>query len=331
MVAIDTDIAEFFEFVRAQLDARRRDGRSATIGGDEAPQLEVVRFDAAVGQRFEADEIRDVRVAADGTAMVTAAFMGLTGPSAVLPEHYTERVVDERRERNAGFGAFFDLFNHRAISHFWRAWAKYRLPVAFGSDGGRLGDAFSTVLKAVAGLGVGGEPIRDEAWLAMSGAMARRVRSAGALGRILTGIYGLPAAVIELDGRWVDLGAEDRTRLSASDDHGGAFATLGQDAVAGVAVWDVGSRFRVRIGPLDFDGFRRFFEDDGVRQAMNDTIRRTVGGNVDFTIQVVLRRDAVPRLRLDDPAIPAALGQSTWLIAGGALSDRDEAIFASTA
>lgn len=327
---MDADVAEFFEFVRERLDAARRDGRpSATIGGDEVPQHEVVRFATAVGQRFAADEIVDVHTAGDGPTVVTAAFMGLTGPSAVLPEHYTERVVDERRERNHGFGEFIDMFNHRALSHFWRAWAKYRLPVAFGSDGGRLDDPFSIALKALAGLGVAGEAVPDEALLSMSGTMARRVRSAGALQRIVAGVYALPVAVIELEGRWVTLAPADRTRLGSGTHDDGAFATLGEDVVAGAAVWDIGSRFRVRIGPLDLAGFRRFFEADGVRQAMTATIRRAVGGNIDFTIQLILEREAVPQLRLDDADQPAALGQSTWLLAGPALGDRDEAIFSS--
>jgi len=325
---MDADAAEFFEFVRDRLEATRRDGGpAATIGGDEAPRNEVVRFATAVGQRFAADEIVDVHAVADGPTVVTAAFMGLTGPTAVLPEHYTERVVDERRERNQGFGDFLDIFNHRALSQFWRAWAKYRLPVAFGTDGGRLGDPFSIALKALAGLAVAGEAVPDEAWLSMSGAMARRVRSAGALQRIIAGVFALPVAVVELQGRWVALAPADRTRLGAGGRNDGAFATLGADALAGASVWDVGSRFRVRLGPLDLADFRRFFDADGIRQAMNATIRRAVGGNIDFTLQLVLKREAVPQLRLDDPAYPAALGHSTWLLAGPAQSDRDEAIF----
>lgn len=328
-LTVDPDVVEFFEFVRARLAAGGNDGRAATIGGDEAPGHETVRFATAVGQRYIGDEITDVRTAADGTTAVTVSFMGLTGPSAILPEHYTERVIDERRERNFAFGDFLDMFNHRAISHFWRAWAKYRLPVAFEGDGGQLGDSFSRALKALAGLGVANEPVRDEAWLSMAGAMARRVRSGGAVQRFVAGLYGLPVEVIELQGRWVDLAPGDRTRLGAGLDDDGAFATLGGDAVAGAAIWDVVSRFRVRIGPLDFGDFRGFFDAGGLREDVTDTIRRAIGGNVDFTIQLVLRAIDVPQLRLDDPAIPAALGQSTWLLAGPATSDRDEAVLSS--
>lgn len=318
---------EFFAFVRERLDVARRAGDLSSVGGNLAPALEPLRFDAAVGQRFAADEIIDITDAGEGATRVIAGFMGLTGPSAVLPEHYTERVVNERRERNMSLSDFLDMFNHRAISHFWCAWAKYRLPVAFDSDGGHLHDSFSRALAALAGLGAGGEAIPDEAWLSMAGIMSRRVRSAGALERLVSGLFGLPVNIVEFEGRWVDLAENDRTRLGGDD--GGAYATLGTDAVAGAAVYSVGSRFRVRVGPLDLAGFRRFFSADGLHAAMVDAIRRTIGGNVDFAIQLVLQREAVPQLRLDDPDFPAALGQSTWLLAGEAERDRDDAVLAS--
>lgn len=325
----DADITEFFDFVRGRLQAARRDGtRAAMIGADDSPAQEAVRFTTAVGQRHFANEVADIASDASGGTAMTVAFMGLTGPSAVLPEHYTERVIDERRERNFAFGDFLDMFNHRAVSHFWRAWAKYRLPVAFEIDGGQLDDPFSRALKALAGLGVANEPVNDEAWLSMTGAMARRVRSSGSLQRIVKGIYGLPVEVIELRGRWIELAPSDRTRLGAGEGDDGAFATLAQDAVAGAAIWDVVGRFGVRVGPLDFDDFRRFF-NGSLRAEMTDTIRRAVGGNIDFTIQLILQGNDVPQLRLDDPAVPAALGQSTWLLAGPATSDRDEAVLNS--
>ncbi len=327
----DPDYIEFFEFVRERLVAARRDDvPNPTIGADEPPEREPVRFVTAVGQRYFDDPVANARATADGATAVTVTFMGLTGPSAVLPEHYTERVNDERRERNTAFGEFFDMFNHRAVSQFWRAWAKYRLPIAFEGARGELDDSFSRALKALAGLGVADEPVRDEAWLSMAGAMARRVRSGGALRRILTGMYGFPVEIHELEGRWVSLAPSEQTRLGAGHSDDGAFATLAQDAVAGAAIWDVVGRFRVRIGPLGFNDFRRFFDAGGIRTEVTDTIRRAVGGNVDFTIQLVLHRDAVPQLRLDDPMVPAALGQSTWLLAGAATTDRDEAILSST-
>lgn len=310
-----TESEAFFAHVR---DASVRAG--VAVGADAPPAAEPVRLGVAVGARFP-----DGELARDGGALV-ATFFGLTGPSGVLPDHYTERMVEARRDRSPGPGAFLDLFNHRALSHFWRAWAKYRLPVAVEADGGALRDPFSRALAALAGLGVAGERVPDEALLSMAGPLGRGVRSAGALRRILAGIYDLPVEVVELEGRWVEIAPEDRTRLGGGGAEPGAFASLGRDMVVGTSVWDVGSRFRVRLGPLDRERFGSFFSPDGPRAAIKDTIRRAVGGNVGFSLQLVLRREDVPRLRLGgDTADAGGLGQSTWLLAGAADRDRDEA------
>ena len=49
----------------------------------------------------------------------------------MLPHHYTELLIQRIRERDDSLRDFLDLFHHRLISLFYRAWEKYRLPVAY--------------------------------------------------------------------------------------------------------------------------------------------------------------------------------------------------------
>src|SRR5437868_3858173 len=67
--------------------------------------------------------------------VVTVNFLGMTGPQGALPTHYTQlllRIAREGRgtERTA-LRDWLDLFNHRLIGQFFRAWEKYRFPVPF--------------------------------------------------------------------------------------------------------------------------------------------------------------------------------------------------------
>ncbi|WP_083672012.1 type VI secretion system baseplate subunit TssG [Sphingomonas montana] len=319
--------AEFFQAVRLILMAAQG---SAGVGDDSRAADEPVRFHAADGMRHPDAELTAlVRTAPDAPVDMTVAFMGLTGPSGVMPDHYSDLMVERRRARDEAFGQFLDMFNHRAISLFYRAWAKYRLPVRFGAvdAAGRADDPFTQALAALSGITRLGD---DAHMLAMAGPLNRRVRSAGALRRMLETLYDLPVSIIELRPRWIRIAPDECTRLPAADIPNGHYAALARDAVIGAGAYDLAGRFRIRIGPLDLPTFRAFFQPDGIRHTLTRSIRMAVGGTIDFDLQLVLRGDAVPRLRLGDPDAPAHLGQNSWLTSGPSVADREDAILPGT-
>ena len=80
--------------------------------------------------------------------------MGLTGPSGVLPRHYTELLYkierDVRTPEKHALRDWFDLFNHRFVSLFYRAWEKYRFYIPFerGDYDGAEPDPFTSACSA---------------------------------------------------------------------------------------------------------------------------------------------------------------------------------------
>ena len=84
---------------------------------------------------------------------MTATFLGLTGPSAVLPQHYSVALRRELRNRNTALRDFFDLFNDRLIAFFYRAWAKYRVPISVERGVAKGEDGASEALRGLIGFG----------------------------------------------------------------------------------------------------------------------------------------------------------------------------------
>lgn len=323
-LARDPAAADFFQAVRVLTHAPLREG-SAEDGGGEA-----VRLRAAQGLRHASTEI----VAAEpGTPpRLTVGFMGLTGPSGVLPDHYTELLVAQRRAREAGAQDFLDLFDHRLLGLFHRAWAKYRLPASW-EDARRSGapEPFAEALAALMGLGLpaqrGALAGAGATLLTLAGPLSRRVRSARAVRSVAAVLTELPAEVRELQGAWIPIAPQERTRLGAGP---GAFSQLGRDAVAGARAYDVQGRVRVRLGPMGAADFRSFFRADGPRAGLHRGLRSALGGAVDYELQLVLRREEIPPLRLaatgEDPPL---LGQTTWMCAAPPARDRDDAVLSS--
>src|SRR5207245_1515425 len=121
---------DFFQAVRLleRLFAERR-----PVGRAGLPRGEVVRFRAHLSLSFPPSAIFDLETPPDPDkpSLMTVAFMGLYGPSGILPRHYTERLLYQhfRESSNTEKQAlrdWFDLFNHRLISLHFRAWEKYR-------------------------------------------------------------------------------------------------------------------------------------------------------------------------------------------------------------
>lgn len=127
----------FFQAVRLlELEALCR-GRQP-VGHDFAPESESVRLRCAPALAFPRSEVRGLRDSpgtdAAGRARpceLDVAFLGLIGPLGALPQHYNELVLQRLRRRDRTLRDFLDLFHHRSLSFFYRAWRKYRLPFAF--------------------------------------------------------------------------------------------------------------------------------------------------------------------------------------------------------
>ena len=90
-----------------------------------------------------------------GTAAVPRLdqfFFGLTGPNGPLPLHLTEYARERQRNVNdATFKRFMDVFHHRLLTLFYRAWAEARPEISHD----RIDDDYwSARLAALSGRGM---------------------------------------------------------------------------------------------------------------------------------------------------------------------------------
>ena len=122
-----------FDFFQAVRLLERLYPDREPVGREAHPSREVARFGARVTLEFPASQIQEIMPADDesGPSRMTVNFMGLTGPLGVLPHSYTQLLFQRLLQKDFTLRDFFDLFNHRAISLFFRAWEKYHFPIAY--------------------------------------------------------------------------------------------------------------------------------------------------------------------------------------------------------
>jgi type VI secretion system protein ImpH len=319
---------DFFEAVRVleRLYPHRR-----PVGRDASPAQEVVRFRARLSLAFPPSAIHELieTNGSDRPVEMTIAFMGLTGPLGVLPRHYTELLIERKRRKDHTLGDFLDLFNHRLVSLFYRAWEKYRFPLGYERAVAQQQgyDDFSLSIFDFIGMGTKGLrgrlEIGDEALLFYAGLLGQRPHSASALVGILRDFFEIPVEVRQFIGQWLHLSKENRTSLG-----GEANNSLGVNAIAGSRIWDQQARFRIRLGPLTFREFNRFLPVSKTFRLLVQFARYTVGQEFDFDVQLILKAEEVPKSQLGVTGERAPrLGWTTWLKTKDFTHDAEDAVF----
>ncbi|MHB0955513.1 MAG: type VI secretion system baseplate subunit TssG [Pirellulaceae bacterium] len=340
---------EFFQAVRILERLFRH-----AIGTDADPEDEVVRFRAHQTLTFPPSAIHNIVADRDTRLSMTVAFMGLTGPSGALPRHYTELVMDRLRQKDRTLRDFLDLFNHRLIALFYRAWQKNRFWVgyecadmmreryrddasqyrAFITEIRPREDLFSQCLLDLSGMGPA--PLRYRATVRTelrprtsvadltvrfyAGLLAQQHRSAIGLEGILRDFFGVRMQVIQFVGQWLLL--EDANQTQLVD---GGNTQLAVTAIAGQRFWDVQGKFRIRVGPLTYAQFQDFLPSGTAYCELGDLARLYAGLAMDIDAQLVLQAEEVPWCQLSAAAGPR-LGWNTWVRCGELVRDADDAI-----
>jgi type VI secretion system protein ImpH len=328
------------------------------VGRVASPDAEAVRFRAHMSVSFPASQLYTVEppATANQPPVMTVTFLGLTGPSGVLPRHYTEMLLrlqkDGKGPERTALRDFLDLFNHRLLALFYRAWEKYRfvLPYARREYARKEPDTFTQAMYSFIGLGTPGlrNRLRVSHWEAderrervlarvndlslvyYGGLFCQRPRSAAALQSLLEDYFRMPVQVQQLVGQWLQLDPSNQSAMGDGDCNN----ALGMNTVAGERVWDVLGRIRLRIGPLGYRAFKEFIPDRAPtpeRKAfflLVHLVRLFVGPELTFDVQVVLKASEVPECCLSgDEDDGPRLGWNTWARSYEAEADAADAVF----
>ena len=318
---------EFFQAVRLLLQ-----GQEDTT--ERAPAVhDVVRFKAHTSMAFPPSPVVRVETEDGGPAEMTVAFLGLLGPSRMLPDSYTELALRQKAFGDESFAAFFDVFHHRLLTLYYRAWEKHQF--VLGQEQRRGGmDAVSGYLLDLIGMGTPGLrgrlPIADDALLRYAGLLAQRPRSAECLRAFLSDLLGIRVTIEQFQGRWHALDEDEMTVLGSGE----ASSRLGEGAAAGNMVWNLQSLIRVVLGPLSAQEFFDFLPDGRRFDVVAGLIRWFVGPAMDFELQPVLAADVEPRwgalgrVSSSDGGRSSRLGWSSWLTEERFREPADDAVFA---
>lgn len=316
--------ASSFGFFQAVRLLRLLSPDGGGVGEFALPSEEPVRFSPTPHLGFPAGEIHDLSEGPDGQTRMETTFMGLIGNSGVLPLHYSRLVGLEEREGRPGLRNFLDIFQHRLVSLFYRAWEKGRFFIPFERGDS---DPLSARLRELVGMGSshlqGRLDIPDEDLLFYAGLLGIQQRSAVGLERWIEDYLEVPAQVEQFVGSWYPLSGESQCQLDDEMDENSP--RLGEHTVVGDEIWDPQARARIRIGPLRREKYEEFLPGGPGHRKLKALTTFFGDDQFDFEAQIVLAREDVPPVVLGGEAGEALpLGWCSWIRTRPFERDADE-------
>jgi type VI secretion system protein ImpH len=260
------------------------------IGDSAALRDEIVVLGQDPFMDFPASNLARVEQAEDRPLKVFVKYMGLLGPQGALPLAMTEEAHHYVLANDDAFPRFLDIFNHRFIQLFFRAWANSR-PIA-QNDRPKQDRFWAYIGSAI---GIGSEPYRqldsipDPAKICFAGLLGAQARSASRLAGAICRLM---------------LDEQEHTILSRRHN------VLGEGAMLGRGVYSVQDKIRVRIYTRSLAQYIRFLPSGDLCEPLADLVYLYNGAQLDWDAELAIPSAAVEPLRLGQFG---QLGWTSWM------------------
>jgi len=296
------------------------------IGTALRPAQEVLRLGQDPELAFAPAALESFSIGARPAPRLGVRFFGLLGPQGPMPLHFTEYVRERLRFRgDATLARFLDIFHHRLLALFYRAWAQAQPTVHHDRPGD---DRFGAWLGAAFGAQDAGPAPRalpERARLFQAGLLGSRSRHAEGLVKVLRQYFDVPVRIEQHVAQWLVLHDDDRSRLGFSrsrpERRDAAAPRLGVSATSGSKCRDRQYKFRVALGPLTLARYDDFLPGGRAWSRLREWVQHYAGLDLRWDVELTLAADQVPEPRLGRAV---RLGVSTWIgREGEGQGDRD--------
>jgi type VI secretion system protein ImpH len=275
------------------------------IGDSAARRDEFVQLGQDPFMDFPASNLARVVQSENKPLRLFVKYLGLLGPQGALPLATTEEAYHYVLSQDDAFPRFLDVFNHRFIQLFFRAWADSRPIVQHDRP-----DADRFVAYIGSTIGVGSRPyqnldsVPDAAKLGFAGLLGAQTRSASRLAGAIGGLFKVKAEVEEFVGTRLAIEADEWTLL------GTVYNSLGKDVLLGRTIFSVQDKIRVRVFTRSLAQYTRFLPTGDLCERLVDLVFFYNGEQLDWDVELAIPAGAVEPIRIGRFG---QLGWTTWM------------------
>ncbi|PHM45646.1 hypothetical protein Xmau_00026 [Xenorhabdus mauleonii] len=311
---------DLFQTLR-RIDAQS--GEYYRLGTAPLPRYESVRLGQHASMIFAPSAISKVRKLENSKLHEILIYsFGLFGPNGPMPLFLTEYAYTrEYNYHDSTLGAFANVFHHRLILLFYRAWANAQPTSSLDRPDDQQ---FCHYLASLIGMGLPAQQsfnkkytgkasdadtnniINSHARYALAGHISRQGHSAEGLEKILFVYFNVPVKVVQNIPQWLELDTQDQVRLAA----GRHIPRLGESAFLGTAIYDTQHKFRIEIGPLTRAEYDLFLPEQPKSQQLREWVYQYLGIEYTWDIKLILNEATITEMHLSESV---KLGLNSWL------------------
>ncbi len=270
------------------------------IGTDSLSQSESIQIEVMPQLGLSPNQIEQIETK-EGKVTVECHFAGLTGAQSVLPQHYTDLVLERKKSGDHAMGDFFNVFNHRLLSLYYRAWLKNNPQYQLRASALGGSSAYADKLLAVTGT-------TQIQHLRYANLLARRVKSRRSLQSAFEDMSGCRVSIKDFLGQWVQLKPNEQTQLPSRESPQGQHATLGKGASMGKRAWDVNAGCCIEFTANSERQVREMLPNSKRHQLIVKLAPTLMGSTKKIKFQLSAKQKYLPKYCLGKCTTPLGVG-----------------------
>jgi len=286
----------FFQLIRFMECINNPDGDEAGVGYSNRYEGENIFFRQNITFAFQPSDIAKVNTV-DTKNEVFVNFMGLLGTDGPMPLVFSEYVFNRKKHHHDFVLAdFLDMFNHRMISFYYRAWADSQLTV---SNDKHVNSHIYKYLKSL--IGISGIPVESDNSIELnliktynSAHYMRKDSTPDSLASVLQSYFKIPVKVKQFIGSYIKIPKTERYSLNVKHKS----ECLGKNIIIGKKYYSLTDKITIIMGPLNLKQMMDFMRGTQKNELLKTLIKGLIPFGLSYDLILVLKNTDIPALQL---------------------------------
>ncbi len=281
------------------------------FGYSALPRNDPLRLGQSPSLQFAASTLDSFVREGNQPARLKVLFFGMFGPNGPLPLHLTEYTRNRlRNAKDSTLSDFADMFHHRLLCLFYRAWSDKEPTVQLDRP---EQDKFLRYVGSLLGLGDASlwqrDAICDHTKLHFAAHLGCHTHHGEGLKSILNDYFKVAVKIHEFVGEWLDIPEDSHCYLNRME----ATGQLGISTVIGTKSWQCQHKFRIVMGPLALEEYETLLPAGNRLKNLLDLVSNYLGFEFNWDVNLILKKDEIPSMQLGQHS---RLGWTSWLQTG---------------